>query len=244
MQAAHGGNSDALNELAFRYSEGIGFTKDTEKAMAYYHSAAEKGNLSAQFNLGINHLGGRYGAEKSPDEAIFWFRKAAEKGHVRSQYWLGHCYLNGNGVTSDSSQAFKWFFKSAESGDMFAQLKVGICYANGTGVNKDEVEAVKWYRLSARQGVSSAQANLGYCYFKGQGVEKDEIEAYAYWNLAGATNSYARENLSVVEKTMTPEARLLAQQRTKKLKKEIEGKLETIEDLKDAIQNERRIKGA
>ena len=58
-----------------------------------------------------------------------------------------------------------------------------------------------------------------------EGVLKDEIEAYAYYNLAGITYEKARNNLTTLEKKLSPEARLRGQQRTKELQKEIEAKI-------------------
>ena len=43
---------------------------------------------------------------------------------------------------------------------------------------------------------------------------------------------------------MSPDARLLGQQRTKQLQKEIEGRLESTEEVRKAIEKERSKKGA
>jgi hypothetical protein len=53
-------------------------------------------------------------------------------------------------------------------------------------------------------------------------VAKDVIEAYAYWSLAGIKAEAARESLAILEKQMSPDARLLGQQRAKQMQKEIE----------------------
>ena len=105
------------------------------------------------------------------------------------------------------------------------------------------MEAVRWYRKAAEQGHAEAQYNLGSCYDNGDGVAKDEIEAYAYWNLSGITFEEARKRRASLEKKMSPDARLLGQQRTKQLQKEIEGRFETAEEVRKAIDKERS-KGA
>jgi hypothetical protein len=124
-----------------------------------------------------------------------------------------------------------------------ALFLLGWCYDTGEGVAKDQVQAVSWYRKSAEQGNAQGQLNLGYSYDKGEGVAKDEIEAYAYCNLAGITLEHARKNLAILEKKMSPDARLLGQQRTKQLQKEIEGRLETLDDLRKAVEKESLRKG-
>ena len=54
---------------------------------------------------------------------------------------------------------------------------------------------------------------------------KDLVEAYAYYKLAGITDEDARKMAAVLEKGMSPDARLRGQQRTKELQKQIEAKI-------------------
>ena len=168
-------------------------------------------------------------AGMTPEEvkAFEGYKSKAERGDPVAQFNLGDCYGGGFGVAKDDVQAVSWYRKAAEQGHAMAQYSLGLCYANGRGVAKDfEVEAVKWWRKAAEQGDANAQFNLGLCYAKGIGVVKVEIAAYAYLNLAaGGEAPFARDNLAILEKTMSPDARLLGQQRTKELQKEIEAKI-------------------
>lgn len=113
----------------------------------------------------------------------------------------------------------------AEDGSADAQKSVGLMYATGKGVDKDLSKSFFWYKSAAEQGDADAQWILGYFYNDGEGVAKDEIEAYAYWNLSGATIEGARFMIKEKEGQFTPEIRLQAQERTKKLKMEIEAKM-------------------
>jgi hypothetical protein len=94
-------------------------------------------------------------------------------------------------------------------------------------VAQNHVQAVTWLRKAADQGDARAQSNLAVCYIKGLGVEKDYFEAYAYFNLASSTDEDARNNRGMMEKGMSPEARVRGQQRAKELQKEIEAKIAT-----------------
>jgi TPR repeat protein len=123
------------------------------------------------------------------------------------------------------NKAFNENKAKAERGDRLAQLNLAYCYNLGLGVAKDEVEAVKWYRKAADQGYANAQRSLGLCYLNGEGVAKDEVEAYAYFNLAQPWSWGASGKLAILEKGMSPDARLRGQQRTKELQKEIEAKI-------------------
>jgi TPR repeat protein len=148
------------------------------------------------------------------------------------------------GITPEEVKMFEGYKVKAEQGNAIAQLNLGNCYVNGDGVAKDSVQAFSWFRKSAEQGDARAQFNLGLCYVNGDGVAKDEIEAYAYWNLAGVTLEIARKNLAILEKRISTDARLLGQQRTKQLEKEISGRLETLHELQRDTEKEKKMKGA
>ena len=117
-----------------------------------------------------------------------------------------------------------WYRKAAGEGHEEAQTRLGEIYAKGEGVPQDHSLAVFWYRKAAEKGHAEAQINLGINYENGVGVAKDEIEAYAFLNLAGMTDEAARKRLSVLEKKISQDARLLGQKRTKELQKEIEAR--------------------
>ena len=142
-------------------------------------SSAEKGDATAQFNLGLSYYNGQ-GVVRDYAAAAKWFRKAAEQGYASAQFNLGVMYSNGQGVEQDYVEAVKWFRKAANQGHADAQNNLGIMYDNGQGVEQDYAEAVKWYRKAAMQGGAQAQHNLGVSYAKGQGVTKDDYEA-AKW---------------------------------------------------------------
>jgi TPR repeat protein len=148
------------------------------------------------------------------------------------------------GMTPEEVKAFERYKVKAEKGGREDQYNLAYSYFNGNGVAKNFVQAAAWYRKAAEQGDAEAQFYMALFYCYGFGVAKDEVEAYAYWNLAGITHEPSRNMLGVLEKRMSPDARLLGQQRTKQLHKEIEGRLETIQDLRKAAEKESLRKGA
>jgi TPR repeat protein len=165
---------------------------------------------------------------------------ALQRGNKPDQYGLGSFFQVG---PVDQVEAVRWFRKAAEQGDPNGEYYVGRAYDSGKGVPEDKAEGVRWYRKAAEKGLAIAQYMLGNAYETGEGVPKDEIEAYAYFNLAGATDKDARKRIASMEETMQPNIRLLGQQRTRELRKEIEGKMETMEDLRKAVQMEKQLKG-
>ena len=109
-------------------------------------------------------------------KAVTEFRELAEQGNPDGQYFLGFLYRNGFGVKRDQAEALKWFEKSAQQGDARAQYYAGIMYAAGQGAAKDLQKADMWLNLSAANPKSSYRDSL-----------------------------YTKEEISKVEKKMTPE---------------------------------------
>ena len=70
--------------------------------------AAEQGDASAQYNLGVMYATGR-GVPKDDAKAVKWYRLAAEQGYARAQYNLGVMYATGRGVLKDRILAHIWF---------------------------------------------------------------------------------------------------------------------------------------
>ena len=120
----------------------------------------------------------------SGQKAARLYRRAAEKGHAPAQFNLGWCYVNGQGVAQDYTEAVKWYRKAAEQGHEDAQFILGCCYESGLGVTEDDTEAVEWYRKAAEQGNEYAQNSLGWCYANGQGVTEDYTEAVKWYRKA------------------------------------------------------------
>ncbi len=166
--------------------------------------AAEQGNASAQYNLGLMYDNGQ-GVTQDYAEAVKWYRLAAEQGDADAQYNLALMYRDGQGVTQDDAEAVKWYRLAAGQGVAQAQYNLGWMYDNGQGVVQDYAEAVKWYRLAAEQGYAQAQNNLGVMYDNGHGVVQDYISAHMWFNIAAALgNKKGKENRDIVAKKMTP----------------------------------------
>jgi hypothetical protein len=140
---------------------------------------------------------------QATNSASDWI-KAAEIGDAKAQNSLGICYVKGNGVPKDYTEAFKWFQKSAEQGYATAQFNLGLCYYKGNGVLEDLEKAFKWFLKSAERGKSSAQCKVGWCYEGGRGVSHDRVKAYAWFNVAGANgDTNAPKIRDALEKQMS-----------------------------------------
>ena len=161
-----------------------------------YH-LAEKGDIDAQFNVGVKYHCGR-GVGKDLNLACYWYFKAAEDGHAKAQCSIGQMYVAGLGVEKDYSEALEWFMESSNQGEARAQNCIGGLYLKGQGVPCDKVEAVKWFRKAAEQGHDLAQLNLGIMLIDGNGVKQDKEEACEWWRKSSDQgNSKAAAKLSL-----------------------------------------------
>ena len=107
------------------------------------HSAAEKGDAVAQFNLGLMYRNGD-GVPKDSREAAKWFRKSAEQGNAVAQCNLGLMYAEGDGVLKDSVQAHAWYNNASANGNESAKKNLGLIEKEMTPEQK--AEATKFAR--------------------------------------------------------------------------------------------------
>jgi len=85
---------------------------------------AERGDATAQFNLGNIYLYG-WGIKKNEVEAAKWFHKAAEQGDAKARKMLAYMYERGVGVEKNPAEAEKWSRKTTEKRSTPAQAGAG-----------------------------------------------------------------------------------------------------------------------
>lgn len=72
----------AMFDLALLYATKL---NDHNKAFPLWQQLAERGDSSAQYNLGLSYHNG-WGTAKNDDQALFWWQKAAAQGHENAQH--------------------------------------------------------------------------------------------------------------------------------------------------------------
>lgn len=110
-QAPESGNAPPAQQSG----AGLSSPEDRTITVQWYRDNAEKGDLDAQYKLGLLHLTGK-GALQDFGEAAKWLKLAAEQGHPQAQYQLGLIYRVGHGVQTDQAQAYKWLNLAAAAG--------------------------------------------------------------------------------------------------------------------------------
>lgn len=188
----------------FSKRENDSFRSDVEATMPGVWDAAERGEASAQFQLGLyyhqQHLAeralGRRRLSGGPGmQAKQWLERASRQGSVPSLAYLAY-------YADSDEQRLNLIRRGAELGDATAQYMLGNAYRLGsrlTGdVRGDPAEAARWYEKAAMQGHSDAAFHLGRAYRDGwKGVDQSyENAAMLFLRAAGQEHPGAQSALA------------------------------------------------
>ena len=84
--------------------------QDFEKAIRWYHSAAEAGHAGAMHCLGWAYAHGE-GVEKDMQQAVYWYEQGARHGDSAAMNNLGECYAQGQGVNVTLTKQWSFIAK-------------------------------------------------------------------------------------------------------------------------------------
>ncbi|NJN70568.1 MAG: sel1 repeat family protein [Nitrospira sp.] len=87
---------------------------DFRVAAALFTPIAEKGDVRAQYNLGLLYASG-LGVGHDYQAALKWHRLAAGQGHAGAQNALAQMYAKGHGIPQDNVRAHMWYSVAVES---------------------------------------------------------------------------------------------------------------------------------
>ena len=113
---ATSGEAVAQYELAVKYQNGDGVSRNDGRAFEWFRKAAEQGNPAAQNALGIAYSTGA-GTAQDKEEALRWYQKAAQQGYAAALFNVGTAYYNGDGTARDLIKAYAWFLLAKEAGN-------------------------------------------------------------------------------------------------------------------------------
>lgn len=142
-------HDDALFNLALLYTTKL---NDNYKAFPLWQEAAQRGNTTAQYNLGLCYSNG-WGTARDDSQAKYWWEKAAGQGDMNAQYNVGLCYYEGKGTVKDIDQALYWWRLAAAQGHENAQYNINVATRERNSYNSG----------SSYQN-SSQSAKSGGCY--------------------------------------------------------------------------------
>jgi hypothetical protein len=147
----------------------------TEKRKKCWFDCANRGDLWAQYQLGMNYFLGDDGFKQDFKLSYKWISDCAEKGMAPAQAIFGMFFDRGIVVPLDKAKALEWTIKAAEKNHVKSQLLVSYRYFKGIGVEKDLVKAYMWCLIAESSG--SEQAKVNKKQFKGLIDFKEKLKA-------------------------------------------------------------------
>lgn len=122
--------------------------------------AAVKGNMRAQYELGMGYLRGENAVAQNEVQAIAWLKLAANAGLAEAQYNLGVLYEHGVVGLSDIGLAERYYLMAAEQNYTAAQYRLGMLYGKKGSIAYQAAKAQQWLSLAAAQGHEAAKKAL------------------------------------------------------------------------------------
>ena len=147
------------NNLALCYVTGNGVRQSVNQALELFQKAADAGDPSAQYNLGLLLL---EEPQQNIKKAFEYLEKAASQNNLLAYKKLGDLHYNGKFTNQSYERAFENYTKAAKltptpenqmtdyfyqnQADAYADVLFTLsqCYAEGKGVKKSTREAYKW----------------------------------------------------------------------------------------------------
>ena len=164
--------------------------------------AAEHGDVSAQYELGIAYRDGR-GVVQDLVDASVWLSFAAyfAEGPDRAPYRTADRELADRlsyEQTRDAShRSVALVRRLAENGRGWAQFSLAMAYYDGIqALPKDLDQAIRWFQKSANQSYALSQFMLGMAYLRGNGVAADQAKGID-WLRKAAIQGHAHAQLVV-----------------------------------------------
>lgn len=163
---------------------GVGGKADIDTALKILLDAAGRGDLTAQYGLGI------YLLQTGKSEGLEWVRLAALGGSERAQMKLADIFQFGKfGLPRDATEAARWLKAAADQGNTRALIALGEAYRGGNGVSRNLKASADCFLRAAQAGDRKGQTWYALCLLDGLGVRRNATEA-VQWLEKAAQRGY------------------------------------------------------
>lgn len=170
-------DADLQECIGICYFFGIGCDKDEEKALTWFHKAAEQGHAGAMNMLGIcyyhRHIGDY---EKNNKKCSEYFKKASECGNINAKFNLAY-HKKKTYDDREREEAFELYKELSDQGELYADYELYLCFKDGIGCEKDLTEAFYYLERLAKRNHPFAYYELCNSYTHGEGCIQDEDKA-------------------------------------------------------------------
>ena len=135
-------DAQTIRNLGCYYESGInGLPQNRDKALELWRRAAELGDPTAYFNIGIAYKNG-INVKKDEKKAIHCWELAAIGGDSKARHNLGAFEeLAGN-----NHRALKHYIIAVEGGEHISLKKIRGLYTNGHATKEDYAKALRSYQ--------------------------------------------------------------------------------------------------
>lgn len=178
LARANRGDAKAQRDLAFRYRDGAGVTKDELESLRWAHRAADGGEAEAMDLVGVAYLRGSL-IKGNPVIAVAYFKAAAGQCPAAA-FNLGQCYFGAQGTAQDVPKALDCWQQAAKAGHGRAAAYAAMAYYSGEGIAPDKALARRLAERAAELNDPSGLVVLGEMQFQAG----DFISAKANWTKA------------------------------------------------------------
>jgi TPR repeat protein len=128
-----------------------------QSALATLQPLAEKGDVSAQYTVGIANYQG-LGTPQDYALAMKWFSRAAAQDLAPAEYCVGVMLAHGEGMRANPTAAIAWYKRAVAHGYGPAFHNLAIQYGEGRGVSQDMAIALAYFIVSTERGVAQDAA--------------------------------------------------------------------------------------
>ena len=140
LDAAEGGDVNAMTTLATRYESGNGAAPNPSEARRWWLAAAAKEQPAAMFRVAVMHLTGE-GADQSVSDFVRLATAAAGRGDVDAMNALAAYYEQDGNQDRDAAKAISWYRRAAAANDKGAADKATALEREEAGRKQREVVA-------------------------------------------------------------------------------------------------------
>ena len=138
-------------ENGYNHYHGKHAPANREDAFTWFHIAAGRGHVEAQYFLGLMYADATC-SHFNYAAAVEWFNKAASTGYDAAQNAIGFMYEMGRGVPADPERAVHFYRLAAEQNFHRAEFNLARCYETAIGTPRNLSAARRYYESAAAGG--------------------------------------------------------------------------------------------
>lgn len=208
LKNAENGNSNAMNEVAFWYKNGLKLNDieivqvQPQLAFEWTKKAFENGNREAKIDYAhyLTDRNNPFGV-LDIELGVKLYKEEMNYGDNYATYCLGLEYRN----RQEFEKAFNYYEKAHRNEEFFQELTIGMCYYYGVGVTKNKLKALEIFESISLPNVTPYEVDeanymIGKIYLEGEVVEKNIDKARYYLELADKDGDHrsAQEILIII----------------------------------------------